>query len=106
LNNGINYQMAKLNSPCGVCGQLISVDFSKLATRIYWNARATDQGTVIGTDWSGVNISWDDGDTNTVRKRARVTRDLQIRRAIDGVCYDILMEISTATAKRADQFER
>jgi hypothetical protein len=27
----------------------------------------TDLGTVIATAWSGVTISWDDGETNSVR---------------------------------------
>jgi hypothetical protein len=35
--------------------------------RVCWGATTTDQGTVIATAWSGVTISWDDGETNTVR---------------------------------------
>ena len=26
-----------------------------------WHDSATDQGTVIATDWSGVQIEWDNG---------------------------------------------
>jgi hypothetical protein len=39
----------------------------KVGDRVCWGATTTDQGTVIGTTWSGVTISWDDGDTNAVR---------------------------------------
>jgi hypothetical protein len=39
----------------------------KAGDRVGWKASATDQGTVVGTDWSGVTIAWDDGDTNSVR---------------------------------------
>jgi len=35
--------------------------------RVCWKASATDQGVVVGTDWSGVTIAWHDGDTNTVQ---------------------------------------
>ena len=41
--------------------------FLKVGDRVCWGATTTDQGTVIGTTWSGVTISWDDGDTNAVR---------------------------------------
>lgn len=39
----------------------------KAKDRVCWRASATDQGTIFGTDWSGLIISWDDGDTNTVQ---------------------------------------
>jgi hypothetical protein len=39
----------------------------KVGDRVCWKASVTDQGTVVGTDWSGVTIAWDDGDTNTVQ---------------------------------------
>jgi hypothetical protein len=35
--------------------------------RVCWGTTTTDQGTVIATTWSGVTISWDDGDNNSVR---------------------------------------
>ncbi len=31
--------------------------------RVVWHDSATDQGTVIATDWSGVQIEWDNGKT-------------------------------------------
>jgi len=39
----------------------------KVGDRVCWKASATYQGTIIGTDWSGVTIAWDDGETNTAR---------------------------------------
>jgi hypothetical protein len=39
----------------------------KAGDRICWKTSATDQGTVVCTDWSGLTIAWDDGDTNTVQ---------------------------------------
>ncbi len=38
----------------------------KVGDRVCWRASATDQGTVVGTAWSGVTIAWDDGETNSV----------------------------------------
>jgi hypothetical protein len=38
----------------------------KAGDRVCWGTTTTDQGTVIGTAWSGVVIAWDDGDTNSV----------------------------------------
>jgi hypothetical protein len=38
----------------------------KVGDRVCWGTTTTDQGTVIGTSWNGVTISWDDGDTNSV----------------------------------------
>jgi hypothetical protein len=34
--------------------------------RVCWGATTTDLGTVIGTSWSEVTISWDDGETSSV----------------------------------------
>ena len=39
----------------------------KVGDRVCWKASATDQGTVVGTPWSGVTIEWDDRDTSSVR---------------------------------------
>jgi hypothetical protein len=39
----------------------------KVGDRVRWEGSATDLGTVIGTAWSGVTISWDDGHTSSVR---------------------------------------
>jgi hypothetical protein len=39
----------------------------KANDRVCWMARATDQGSVVGTNWNGVTIVWDDGDTNAVQ---------------------------------------
>jgi hypothetical protein len=39
----------------------------KVGDRVRWKASATDQGTVVQTNWSGVTIDWDDGDTNAIR---------------------------------------
>jgi len=38
---------------------------------VAWHDSATDQGTVIATDWSGVQIEWDNGKTVSVRRRPR-----------------------------------
>ena len=35
----------------------------KVGHRVSWHDSATDQGTVIAADWSGVQIEWDDGKT-------------------------------------------
>jgi hypothetical protein len=32
--------------------------------RVAWRAQATDEGTIVGSDWSGVEINWDDGHTS------------------------------------------
>jgi hypothetical protein len=29
--------------------------------QVCWEKSATDRGTVVGTSWSGVTISWDNG---------------------------------------------
>jgi hypothetical protein len=34
-----------------------------LGHRVAWHDSAMDQGTVIATDWSGVQIEWDNGKT-------------------------------------------
>ena len=39
----------------------------KLGDRVRWKDSATDQGTVVGTDWSGVSIAWDNGHTASIR---------------------------------------
>jgi hypothetical protein len=33
----------------------------KVGDRVCWGATTTDLGTVVGTEWSGVTIDWDDG---------------------------------------------
>ena len=38
----------------------------KIYDRVCWKNSATDLGTVIGTAWSGVTISWDDGHTTSI----------------------------------------
>ena len=38
----------------------------KIYDRVCWKNSATDLGTVIGTAWSGVTISWDDGQTTSI----------------------------------------
>src|ERR1700687_1297198 len=35
--------------------------------RVCWGASTTDLGTVVGTAWGGVTLSWDDGHTSSVR---------------------------------------
>jgi len=44
--------------------------------RVRWGDSSTDVGTVIGTAWSGVTISWDDGHTASIEHNnmARVER--------------------------------
>jgi len=39
----------------------------KIYDRVCWKNSATDLGTVIGTAWSGVTISWDDGHTTSIQ---------------------------------------
>jgi hypothetical protein len=39
----------------------------KVGDRVCWKASAADQGTAVRTNWRGVTIDWDDGDTNTVQ---------------------------------------
>ena len=48
----------------------------KVGDRVRWNNSATDLGTVIGTAWNGVTISWDDGHTTSIEHNdmARVER--------------------------------
>jgi hypothetical protein len=38
----------------------------KIYGRVCWKNSAADLGTVIGTAWSGVTISWDDGHTTSI----------------------------------------
>jgi hypothetical protein len=38
----------------------------KVGDRVGWETSATDLGTVIGNNWSGVKIKWDDGRTGTI----------------------------------------
>jgi hypothetical protein len=38
----------------------------KVGDRVRWGSTTIDQGTVVGTAWSGVTIAWDDGETNSV----------------------------------------
>jgi hypothetical protein len=40
--------------------------FLEVGDRVCWKASATDQGTVVGTSWSGVTINWDDGEASSV----------------------------------------
>jgi hypothetical protein len=35
----------------------------KVGQRVSWHDNPTDQGTVIATHWSGVEIEWDNGET-------------------------------------------
>ena len=35
----------------------------RLGHRVAWHDSATDQGTIIATNWSGVQIEWDNGNT-------------------------------------------
>jgi hypothetical protein len=48
----------------------------KVGDRVCWGATITDLGTVVGTSWSEVTISWDDGETSSVSHNdmARVER--------------------------------
>jgi hypothetical protein len=38
----------------------------KAGDRVCWGSTMIDQGTVIGTSWSEVTISWDDGEASSV----------------------------------------
>jgi len=38
----------------------------KAGDRVCWGATTTDLGTVTGTSWSEITISWDDGEVNSV----------------------------------------
>jgi hypothetical protein len=42
-----------------------------LGHRVAWHDSATDQGTVIATDWSGVQIEWDNGKTQFLTRASR-----------------------------------
>jgi hypothetical protein len=44
--------------------------------RVCWGATTVDLGTVTGTSWSEVTISWDDGEASSVSHNdmARVER--------------------------------
>ena len=33
----------------------------KVGHRVSWHDSANDRGTVVATDWSGVQIEWDNG---------------------------------------------
>jgi hypothetical protein len=35
----------------------------KIGQRVAWQDSLTDQGTVTASDWSGVQITWDNGKT-------------------------------------------
>jgi hypothetical protein len=39
----------------------------KVGDRVCWNIDENDQGTVVGTSWSGVTIDWDDGHTTSIQ---------------------------------------
>ena len=39
----------------------------KIGDRVRWKDSATDLGTVVGTNWSGVTIDWDDGHTASIQ---------------------------------------
>jgi hypothetical protein len=39
----------------------------KVGDRVCWKADENDQGTVVGTSWSGVTIDWDDGQTTSIQ---------------------------------------
>jgi hypothetical protein len=36
----------------------------KLLKRVSWQGSASDHGTVVASDWSGVQINWDSGKTS------------------------------------------
>ena len=38
----------------------------KVGDRVCWHGTATDKGTVIAVDWTGVTIEWDTGDSTTL----------------------------------------
>ena len=48
----------------------------RIGDRVCWGATTTDLGTVTGTSWSEVTISWDDGEVSSVphNDMARVER--------------------------------
>jgi hypothetical protein len=35
----------------------------KLKKRVSWEGSASDQGTIVAADWSGIEINWDNGKT-------------------------------------------
>ena len=39
----------------------------KVGDRVRWKNSATDLGTVTTTTWSGVTISWDDGQSASIQ---------------------------------------
>jgi hypothetical protein len=39
----------------------------KVGDRVCWEKSVTDLGTVTGTTWSEVTISWDDGHTSSIQ---------------------------------------
>ena len=39
----------------------------KVGDRICWKDDEIDAGTIIGVAWSGVTITWNDGDSSSVR---------------------------------------
>jgi hypothetical protein len=39
----------------------------KIGDRVNWEGSTTDLGTVVGSAWSEVTISWDDGHTTSIR---------------------------------------
>jgi hypothetical protein len=38
----------------------------RIDDRVCWGVTITDLGTVVGTSWSEVTISWDDGETSSL----------------------------------------
>jgi hypothetical protein len=38
----------------------------KLLKRVCWEGSATDLGTVVASDWSGIEINWDSGKTTFI----------------------------------------
>ena len=38
----------------------------KVGDRVCWGVTITDLGTVVGTSWSEVAITWDDGEASSV----------------------------------------
>ena len=38
----------------------------KVGDRVCWGDKTSDLGKVVGTSWSEVTISWDDGESNSV----------------------------------------
>jgi hypothetical protein len=39
----------------------------KVGDRVCWGTTTTDLGTVIEATWSGVTVTWDDGETASIR---------------------------------------